>query len=323
MLYKNFTDYIKIICKSGNGGHGSVHFLRKSKKLGKPNGGNGGNGGNIILVGNKNIFDLYKINKIKLFKAENGYNGMKNCKTGRNGRDCIINVPLYTEINYYNKINKNNKIFIKYHNQKELIVNGGKGGKGNNYYKNSFNQKSRKYSLGEQGKTINIILNLKLPIDISILGLPNTGKTTILSKITNNKKIIDNNTIKIPNFGVYKNNYKNYLIIDLPSIKYNNSIGKRINIKFIKYIYSNKIILLVISIIKNIKEYFLQYNIIINEIKYFNINVKNILIVITKYKNIKNKYISLLTNYFKKNKIKYLFYYKNIDKLKRIINVLY
>ncbi|WGH24886.1 MAG: 50S ribosome-binding GTPase [Candidatus Shikimatogenerans bostrichidophilus] len=324
MLYKNFIDNTKIICKSGNGGHGCVNFLRTTKKIGKPNGGNGGNGGNIIFIGNKNIFNLYYLNKIKSFKAEDGYNGMKNCKTGKNGKDCIIYVPLYTEIYYSNKFNKNNNILIKYHKQKEYIIYGGKGGKGNNYYKNSYNQKTRKYSLGIKGTKLNIELKLNFKIDISILGLPNSGKTTLLSKITNNKKLIIDNyeyTTIIPNLGVYKNKYNNYLIIDIPAIKKKYSIGKRINKKYIKYIINNKIIIFVISIIKNIKEYNLQYNILINEIKYYNIKNNNIIIVITKYNNIRNKEILLLKNKFFKKKIKYFFfdYKKKINKLKKII----
>ncbi|WGH26164.1 MAG: 50S ribosome-binding GTPase [Candidatus Shikimatogenerans bostrichidophilus] len=328
MLFNNFIDNIIIYCISGNGGNGKVHFKKKNKKIGKPDGGNGGKGGDIILKGNKNLNSLFLLKKKYIYKACNGLNGMKNCKTGKDGKNCIINVPINTIIKYDKK-----KIIIKNNNQKKKILLGGKGGKGNFFFKNSKNQKTIKFSKGENGikKKINIILNIK--IDISIIGLPNTGKSTILSLITKSKPKINNYlfTTIIPNFGIYikkKNIYiKKYKIIDLPGIIKNSYKGKGIGNYYLKYIKYNKILLIVINC-KNLKEYYNQYNILKKEIKKskIKINKKKIIIIISKYDCINNKNKKILKYNIKKKNNNLCFFSiykkkkKNINKLKKYIN---
>ncbi|WGH25247.1 MAG: 50S ribosome-binding GTPase [Candidatus Shikimatogenerans bostrichidophilus] len=322
MLFNNFIDKISLICISGNGGHGCVHFLKKNKKIGKPDGGNGGNGGKIIFVGDKNLFTLYNFKDKRIYKAENGFHGMRNCKTGKNGKNLIIKIPLYTILSY-KKNNKSKKVIIKKENQKKVIILGGKGGKGNNYYKNSKNQKSKNFSLGEKGNKLIIKLKLQLKIDIGIIGYPNTGKSTILSILTSNKpKIADYNyTTIIPNIGIYYKDYKKYIVMDIPAIYLHN--GTLITNKYIKYLKYCKLILIIMSI-NNIKEYINNYffiNKVINNYK-----IKNKIIIISKSDYIKKKNIFLLKQYFKEKKKKenILFFYnnktKNKKKLKKQIN---
>ncbi|MDH3003750.1 MAG: 50S ribosome-binding GTPase [Candidatus Shikimatogenerans sp. JK-2022] len=327
MLYNNIIDKKKIYCISGKGGNGIIHFNKKNKKLGKPDGGNGGDGGDVIIIGNNNINNLYNINNT--YKAYNGYNGKKNCKTGKKGKNIIIYVPLNIKIKIKNKI-----FNIKRNKQSKIIIKGGKGGKGNYYYKNSKNQKSRKYSKGKKGKSLFIYLILKLNIDIMIIGLPNTGKSTILSLITNTKPKIDNYyfTTLIPNIGIYKIKkyiYKQnkFIIMDTPSIYNNIYNNKKLNNKYIKkYIKNIKLLLIIINFI-NIKIFYKEY-IKIKKIllkNNININNKNKLFVFNKINYIKKKNLLKI-----KNKLKYNYNYcfftikknlkKNIYNLKKKIN---
>ncbi|WGH25806.1 MAG: 50S ribosome-binding GTPase [Candidatus Shikimatogenerans bostrichidophilus] len=318
MLYNNFIDNILIICISGNGGNGLVHFKKKNKKIGKPDGGDGGNGGNIIFIGDKNIFTFYNIKKKIIYKALNGQNGMLNCKTGKNGKDYIIKVPIGTII----KINKKKKINITKNNKKKIILFGGRGGKGNFFYKSSKNQKSMKYSKGENGEKIYINLILNIKIDISIIGPSNTGKSTILSIITNSKPKISNYdfTTLVPNLGIYniKNKYKKLTIIDIPAVINNLNFKNGIGIKYLKYLKKCKLILLVIFI-KKIKYFkkiknILQKNILKEKIKkYF--------IIISKYDLLEKKNIIKIKNYFIKKKYEFCFFSKKKKKMfKKIIN---
>ncbi|MDH3004670.1 MAG: 50S ribosome-binding GTPase [Candidatus Shikimatogenerans sp. JK-2022] len=322
MFYTNFINNINIICKSGNGGHGCVHFFRKNKKIGKPDGGNGGNGGNIIFIGNKNLLYLYNFKK--KYKALNGKNGMYNCKTGKNGLNCFIYVPLNTIISYSNN-NIKNKIIIKKDKEKKIILLGGKGGKGNYYYKNSYYQKSKKYSLGEKGKTLLINLKLKTKIEIGIIGNPNSGKSTLLSKLTSTIPKISNYnfTTITPNIGIYKNLSKNFLIMDTPAIIKNSFYGKGIGSKYINFLKYSKILLIVISV-NNKKDFIKKYLIIKKEINYYiNINkIKKKIFILTKLEKINIKKLYNLKKILLKKKKKFFIFYKNkdINKLKNIIN---
>ncbi|WGH27189.1 MAG: 50S ribosome-binding GTPase [Candidatus Shikimatogenerans bostrichidophilus] len=330
MIFKNFIDKIKIYCIGGNGGNGIIHFKKKNKKIGKPDGGNGGKGGNIIFIGNKNIYNFYNIKNKKFYKSYNGLQGMKNCKNGKNGKDYIINVPLGTKIIYNKK-----KIKIKKNKKKIKIILGGKGGKGNNFYKSSINPKSIKFSKGKKGKKILVKLILKINNDISILGLPNTGKSTILSLITNSKPKIDNyffTTLK-PNIGIYNNTNdsiykKNYIIMDMPAIIKNCYKGKGLGNKYLKYIKNNKILLLVINC-NNIKNFYKQYFILKNELlkSKIKINNKKIILIFSKYDKIKKKDIIKIKEKINK-KFNFCFFSskdnkkKNIYILKKKINKL-
>ncbi|MDH3004766.1 MAG: 50S ribosome-binding GTPase [Candidatus Shikimatogenerans sp. JK-2022] len=324
MLYNNFIDKINIFCIGGNGGHGKISFLKKQKKIGKPNGGNGGKGGDIIFFYDYNLFSFYNLKNKYIYKAYNGFNGMSNCKNGKNGKDYLINIPHNTIIKYKKK-NKN-KILIKKNKKKKEIkfFLGGKGGKGNYYFKSSSNQKSRKYTLGEKGKKILIKLKLRFKIDIGIIGLPNTGKTTFFSKITNSKPKIDyyNFTTIIPNIGIYKIKEKKFIIIDFPALIANSYKGKGLGSKYIKrYIKTCKkvFIFLFNYTLKKIKE---EIKIIKKEICFYKINIKkNFFFFLSKYDLLKKNNIKKIKNYFFKKKYKF-YLFSNKNKNKKNINII-
>ncbi|BDT61621.1 MAG: hypothetical protein RDO_1490 [Flavobacteriales endosymbiont of Rhyzopertha dominica] len=324
MFLNNFIDNIKIYCISGNGGNGKVSFKRKNKKLGKPDGGNGGKGGDIIFYSNNNIISLLYLKYKNIYKASNGESGKNNCKTGKSGKNKIINIPIGSKIYYYIK-NKKYKYYFKKNNIYKTIILGGEGGYGNNYFKNSRNQKTREYTLGKKGLKILINIKLYINVDIGIIGYPNTGKSTILSLLTNSKPKIDNylfTTIK-PNIGIYKKNYKNYIVMEIPAIIKNSYKGKGIGNYYIRYIKKYKLLLFVISS-SNYKNIVLQLKILKNELLKSNIiiNNKKILILLSnKIENIKEKILLKIIKFLKKKKYNYfLFFKKNIKILKNKIN---
>ncbi|WOX79446.1 GTPase [Candidatus Shikimatogenerans bostrichidophilus] len=321
MLFNNFIDYINVICISGKGGNGKVHFTYNNKKIGKPDGGNGGNGGNIIFISDKNMFTLFNIKKY--YKAYNGENGKNNCKTGKNGKNCIIKIPIGTKL-----IKKNNKINFNKNNIRKIILLGGKGGKGNNFYKKSNDQKTKKYTNGKNGIKTNIKLILNIKVDIGIVGFPNTGKSTILSLLTKNKPNIDNYnfTTITPNLGIYKNNKKyNIIIMDLPAIIEKSYKGKGIGNKYLRHIKKHKLLLLVINL-NSIKEFIYQLITLKKELKKSNVKIyKNkTIIIISKIDNLNKKLINIVSYYLKKKNYYYCFFSKKKQKyvlyLKKKIN---
>ncbi|WOX79302.1 GTPase [Candidatus Shikimatogenerans bostrichidophilus] len=325
MLFNNFIDYINVICISGNGGNGKVHFTYNNRKLGKPDGGNGGNGGNIIFMSDKNIFTLYNIKKI--YKAYNGENGKNNCKNGKKGKDCVIKIPIGTKLIKIYK-NKIKKINFNKNNIRKIILLGGNGGRGNNFYKKSNDQKTKKYTNGKIGIKNNIKLILNIKVDIGIVGLPNTGKSTLLSLLTNNKPNIDNYnfTTITPNLGIYNNNKKyNIIIMDLPAVIENSYKGKGIGNKYLRHIKKYKLLLLVIYY-NSIKELINQLITIKKELYKSNVKIKkrNTIIILSKYDKLNKKLIKIVSNYLKKNKYNYCFLSKKKNKtilyLKKKIN---
>ncbi|WOX79181.1 GTPase [Candidatus Shikimatogenerans bostrichidophilus] len=316
MLFNNLIDNINVICISGNGGNGKVHFTYKNKKIGKPDGGNGGNGGNIIFISDKNIFTLFNIKKI--YKAYNGENGKNNCKTGKNGKNCIIKIPIGTKLIYIDK-NKIKKINFNKNNIRKIILLGGNGGKGNYFYKKSNDQKTKKYTNGKKGINKNIKLILNIKVDIGIVGFPNTGKSTILSLLTNNKPNIDNYnfTTITPNLGIY-NNYKKYniIIMDLPAIIEKSYKGKGIGNKYLRHIKNYKLLLLVINYI-SIKDFIYQLITLKKELYKSNvkINKKKTIIILSKSDKLNKKLINIVSNFLKKNKYYYCFFSKKKKKL--------
>ena len=266
-----FVDYCKIEIKAGNGGNGCISF-RHEKYISKggPDGGNGGNGGSIFLKVNKNINSLNIFRKTKIFIAENGENGSsKNCH-GHNGKDMVIEVPIGTVI--YDEITKELLFDLNENNQKIVIANGGKGGKGNAAFKNAKNRAPYIAEKGNLGEIKKIILELKLIADICLIGLPNAGKSTILSVISNAKPKIDSypfTTIN-PCLGVvnYKNNF--FIVADIPGLIKDAHKGKGLGLQFLRHIERCKIIAHVISMENEINDLINNYKIINNELKEYN-----------------------------------------------------
>lgn len=245
-----FTDYAKITIKSGNGGNGAATFRReKYVAAGGPDGGDGGKGGSIYFVVDKDLNTLLDFRYKKIFKAENGQNGSGNNCYGKKGEDLYIGVPLGTII----KDSKTRKVLadLSSENQKELVLPGGRGGKGNVHFATSTRQAPRFSQDGEKGEEKEIILELKLLADVGLIGFPNVGKSTFLSRVTSAKpKIADYHfTTIIPNLGVVKSIYgDSFVIADIPGIIEGASEGVGLGIQFLRHIERTRLLLHVIDV---------------------------------------------------------------------------
>ena len=178
-----FVDYVKIFIKSGDGGNGAATFRReKYVAAGGPDGGDGGRGGDIIFVVDKDSNTLIDFRYNKKYKAQNGQNGSGNHCYGKSGEDLYIKVPKGTIV----KDVETGKIIVDLSKdgQKEVILKGGRGGKGNSHFATSTRQAPNFAIDGEKGKEKEIILELKLLADVGLVGFPNVGKSTILSKVS-------------------------------------------------------------------------------------------------------------------------------------------
>ncbi|MGX7591031.1 GTPase [Candidatus Karelsulcia muelleri] len=253
-MSSNFLDYLKIFCQSGNGGAGQIHFLKNRRsKRSLPDGGNGGNGGNIIIKGNKRLKSLNTLKHKKHNIAENGEIGGSNCKNGSNGKDLLIEVPLGTTIK---DINNNILLNIHKHNKKKLLFKGGKGGKGNYDY----NFRSKLDLNGSPGKSKWLILEFIIYAEVGIIGFPNSGKSTLISKLAAlNTEIKDYPfTTTLPNRK--SNKWYTFILLEFPGI-----VKKGLGIKVLKHTKYNKVILIILSVeSKNILQ---EYNIILKEFK--------------------------------------------------------
>ena len=239
-----FLDQAKIYIKAGNGGSGSASFRReKFVEYGGPDGGDGGNGGSIIFESERNLNTLIDYRYAQHFKAENGRSGSKKNKTGANGKDLILKIPVGTQI--YEE--DNNSLIYDFTKNKEkyLVASGGKGGLGNVRFKSSTNRAPRKKTNGKVGEEFWIWLQLKIIADIGIVGLPNSGKSSMLAALTRAKPKIANypfTTIN-PNLGVayYKNN--EITIADIPGLVEGAHKGVGLGDKFLRHIERCKILI--------------------------------------------------------------------------------
>ena len=270
MTEGNFVDYVKINVSSGNGGSGSTHLHReKYITKGGPDGGDGGRGGHIIIVGNKNIWTLYTFKFQKYFFAGHGGDGSKNRRTGANGADKYIEVPLGTII----KDSETNEIIteITKDNQEFILLKGGLGGRGNWHFKSATRQTPRYAQSGIEGENANIVLELKVLADVGFVGLPNAGKSTLLSVLTSAKpKIADYEftTLK-PNLGIVNyRDYKSFVVADIPGIIEGASKGKGLGHYFLRHIERNSILLFLIPIdSKDVKK---EYDVLRSELLKYN-----------------------------------------------------
>ena len=260
-----FLDQAKIYVSSGKGGKGCVSFRReKYIEYGGPNGGDGGRGGDIVFVTDQNLNTLIDFRYQQHFKAKMGQNGMGKNKTGASGKSVVIKVPPGTEI--YNEDKSVLLIDLLENNQKYTFLKGGKGGLGNSHFKSSTNQAPRQFTNGNPLEEQWIWLSLKLFADVGIIGLPNAGKSTFLSKISNAQpKVADYPfTTLHPVLGVIKKFDKEIVLADIPGLIEGAHEGKGLGDTFLAHIERCKILLhLVDSSDPNWKE---NYSIVRNEL---------------------------------------------------------
>lgn len=233
------VDNVTITIKAGNGGNGAVHFKRNAQTAkGGPDGGNAGNGGNIYFQGTDDLSALQQFRYKKRIMAETGINGGGQNKFGRNGEDTIIKVPFGTEVTDTStgqvyEIN-NTEVTV-------LLAQGGKGGRGNNEFKTATDQTPYYAEKGTPGEEKEIRLELKLIADVGLIGLPNAGKSSLLSALTNaHPKIGDYPfTTLEPNLGVMEG----VVLADIPGLIAGASDGKGLGIKFLQHIEKTKLLL--------------------------------------------------------------------------------
>ncbi len=233
----HFIDEVKIKVASGKGGDGCVAFRReKYTEFGGPSGGNGGQGGNICFIADEGLNTLLKFRGQKVFNAKDGEDGMGSQCDGKYGKDIILKVPIGTIISDINS----QEILgdLTDHNQQIIMAKGGRGGLGNMYFKTSTNQAPRYAQKGETGQELELQLELKLIADIAFIGLPNAGKSTLISSISAAKpKIADYPfTTLEPNLGVVKIGDEAIVIADIPGLIEHAAEGKGLGHKFLKHI---------------------------------------------------------------------------------------
>ena len=266
----NFVDYVKINCRSGAGGAGSVHFHRDKKSAkGGPDGGDGGRGGHIILRGNKQLWTLLHLKYRKHVIAKPGERGSSARKTGADGDDVYLEVPLGTIARDFES---GELLFeISEEGQEVILLKGGRGGLGNDHFKTSTRQTPRYAQPGEPGLEEWKVLELKLLADVGLVGFPNAGKSSLLSVVSAAKPEIANYafTTLVPNLGVvpYRDD-KSFVMADIPGIIEGAHTGKGLGIRFLRHIERNSILLFMIpSDSKDIKK---EYKILLNELKQYN-----------------------------------------------------
>lgn len=270
MSETNFVDYVKIMCRSGKGGAGSAHLHRsKLTAKGGPDGGDGGRGGHIILRGNKQLWTLLHLKFRKHVIAEPGGGGGSALKTGASGKDEILEVPLGTVAR---DAETGEVAFeITEDGEEKILVKGGRGGLGNFHFKSATFQTPRFAQPGEPGQEHWKILELKVLADVGLVGFPNAGKSTLLSKISAAKPEIGNYpfTTLTPQLGIVKyHDYQSFIVADIPGIIEGAHEGKGLGHRFLRHIERNSVLLFLIAADSDdIKK---EYQILLHELKEFN-----------------------------------------------------
>ncbi len=270
MTEGNFVDYVKVHLTSGNGGKGSTHLRReKFVAMGGPDGGDGGRGGHIIIKGNQNLWTLIHYKYKRHFKAGHGGHGGKQRSTGANGEDIVLEVPLGTVVR---DTQTNQVLFeITEDTEEKIMVEGGKGGRGNWHFKSATNQTPRYAQSGIEGQERQVTLELKVLADVGLVGFPNAGKSTLLSVMTSAKpKIADYEftTLK-PNLGIVEyRDFKSFVMADIPGIIEGAAEGKGLGHYFLRHIERNATLLFLIP--ADSKDISQEYQILLYELRRYN-----------------------------------------------------
>jgi GTP-binding protein len=270
MAESNFVDYVKIFCKSGNGGPGSAHLRReKFVAYGGPDGGDGGRGGHIILRGNEQMWTLLHLKYQKHISAGNGESGGKQRSSGADGEDVYIEVPLGT---IAKDAETGEVLFeITKHGESQVFLKGGRGGLGNDHFKSATFQTPRFAQPGEEGEEGWKILELKVLADVGLVGFPSSGKSTLLSVVSAAKpKIAEYHfTTLVPNLGIVGHREKHsFVMADIPGIIEGAHLGKGLGLRFLRHIERNSMLLFMVP--ADSKNHLNEYKILLDELDKYN-----------------------------------------------------
>ena len=298
-----FLDQVKIYIKAGDGGNGSPSFRReKFIEFGGPDGGDGGKGGSVVLRSERNLNTLIDYRYQQHHKAERGTDGAGKKRTGRSGKDLFLKVPVGTQV--FEEDNKTLIFDFKKQGDEFVVASGGKGGLGNVRFKSSTNRAPRKFTKGKIGEEFIIWLQLKTIADIGIIGLPNAGKSSLLSAITSATPKIANYkfTTLNPNLGVAVYDDKEITIADIPGLVEGAHKGVGLGIKFLKHIERCKTLLHLIDITE--KDLESTYKQVKNELKSYSKDLlkKEEIIVLNKTDLVDKEEVKEIINDFSKNK---------------------
>ena len=266
----NFIDYVKIYCRSGKGGAGCMHLHRaKYVPKGGPDGGDGGKGGSIILQGNRNLWTLLHLKYQKHIIATDGGRGGQSRSFGKDGEDKIIEVPCGTVI--YDGETGEFICEVKEHNERVVLLKGGRGGLGNWHFRTATNQAPRYAQPGEPALERTVIMQLKVLADVGLVGFPNAGKSTLLSVVSAAKPEIADYpfTTLTPQLGIvsYRDG-RSFCMADIPGIIEGASEGKGLGLRFLRHIERNAVLLFMVPAAS--EDIQAEYNILLNELEQYN-----------------------------------------------------
>lgn len=265
-----FVDYVTITVRSGKGGAGAISFRRaKFEPNGGPDGGDGGAGGSVILEGDAHLYTLLDLRYNRHHFAENGKPGSGALKQGRSGEDIVLRVPIGTIAR--NEETDEPLAEIVEPGQRIVLAQGGRGGKGNSFFKTSTRQAPRFAQPGEEGAEIQVVLELKLLADVGLVGFPNAGKSTLVASVSAARpKIADYPfTTLEPALGVVRvGDYQSFVIADIPGIIEGAHEGRGLGLQFLKHIERNAVLLFVIPATDD--DPAASYQILLNELEAFN-----------------------------------------------------
>ena len=246
-----FFDETKVFLKAGNGGDGCMSFLRqKYMPKGGPNGGNGGKGGDLILQADENVADLRNYHFKKHWKAKNGEPGRGSDQNGRGGDPCVLKVPMGTEVR---EMDSGELICeLLDHEQEVLLLEGGKGGRGNATFKSSINQTPRQFTEGKIGMEGEYKFTLKTIADIGLVGFPNAGKSTLLNVMSNATPKIDSYpfTTLVPTVGVidYPDDFTTLTMADVPGLIEGAAENRGLGHRFLRHVERCKLLLFLLDL---------------------------------------------------------------------------
>lgn len=266
----NFVDYVKIYCRSGKGGRGSMHLRHaKYQPNGGPDGGDGGKGGSVFLRGNHNFWTLLHLKYERHVFAEHGGNGSRNKCHGTDGKDIYIDVPCGTVV--YNAETGKYICDVTRDGQEIMLLKGGRGGLGNFQFRSATNQAPRFAQPGEPMQELTVILELKLLADVGLVGFPNAGKSTLLSTLSSARPKIANYpfTTLEPSLGIVEyRDRQSFVMADIPGIIEGASEGRGLGLRFLRHIERNSLLLFMVpGDTDDIKR---EYEILLNELANFN-----------------------------------------------------